>query len=97
MIVPALEEAGYQLRVREPAHRMFRTPNRDVHVHVWADDDPEVWRYLRFRDRLRHSPEDRAEYERLKHDLAPRDWGDMNDYADAKGELIAAIIARAEP
>src|SRR6185437_16987618 len=29
----ALEAAGYELRVREPGHRMFRTPTLDVHVH----------------------------------------------------------------
>ena len=29
---PALERAGYELRVREPEHRMYRTPERDVHV-----------------------------------------------------------------
>jgi GrpB-like predicted nucleotidyltransferase (UPF0157 family) len=92
----ALEDAGYQLRVREPGHRMFRTPQRDVHVHVWADDDPEVERYLRLRDHLRDSPEDRAAYERLKRDLAARgDWEDMNHYAQAKSELIETLLARA--
>ena len=37
--VPALEDAGYVLRVREPdfhEHRMFRTPEKDVHVHVFS-------------------------------------------------------------
>jgi GrpB-like predicted nucleotidyltransferase (UPF0157 family) len=48
----ALESQGYELRVREPGHRMFRTAARDVHIHVWAESDPEVERYLRFRDRL---------------------------------------------
>lgn len=91
---PALERQGYELRVREPGHRMFRTPERDVHIHVWADRDPEVERYLRFRDRLRASPRDRAAYERLKRELATQDWADMNDYADAKGPLIAEILAR---
>lgn len=93
---PALERAGYELRVREPRHRMFRTPQRDVHVHVWADDDPEVDRYLLLRDWLRQSPEDRATYEQLKRDLAARGdlWEDMNHYAQAKSELIEALIAR---
>src|SRR4051794_33833860 len=36
---PALMNAGYELRMRDPGHRMFRTPQRDVHVHVLADDD----------------------------------------------------------
>src|SRR5262245_12017250 len=34
--LPALVGAGYVLRVREPnwyQHRMFRTPELDVHVH----------------------------------------------------------------
>jgi GrpB-like predicted nucleotidyltransferase (UPF0157 family) len=93
---PALVQAGYELRVREPGHRMFRTPRRDVQVHVWADDDAEVGRYLALRDRLRASLEDRAAYERLKRELASRDWDDTNHYADAKGELIEAVLARAD-
>jgi GrpB-like predicted nucleotidyltransferase (UPF0157 family) len=31
--LPALVAAGYQLRVREPGHRMVRTPDLGVHVH----------------------------------------------------------------
>jgi GrpB-like predicted nucleotidyltransferase (UPF0157 family) len=95
-LVPALTAAGYELRVREPGHRMFRTPKRDVHVHVWGDLDPEVARYLRFRDRLRRSAEDRLAYEQLKRLLAQRDWSDMNHYADAKGSFIEEILARTE-
>ena len=36
--LPALEQAGFVLRVREPAfdgHRMLRTPAWDVHLHVF--------------------------------------------------------------
>jgi len=36
--LPQLEAAGYVLRVREPdwnQHRMFRTAQKDVHVHVY--------------------------------------------------------------
>lgn len=36
-ISAALESVGSELLVREPGHRMFRTPQRDVHVHIWAD------------------------------------------------------------
>jgi GrpB-like predicted nucleotidyltransferase (UPF0157 family)/GNAT superfamily N-acetyltransferase len=91
----ALERAGYELRVLEPEHRMFRTPARDVHVHVWNEHDPEVARYLAFRDRLRESAADRIEYEGLKRSLAQHEWSDVNYYADAKGPLIEAILARA--
>ncbi len=92
--LPALEYAGYVLRVREPGHRMVRTPELDVHVHVWAEGSPEIGRHLAFRDRLRESAEDRAAYERLKRELAAREWDDMNAYADAKGALIREILRR---
>ncbi len=92
---PALVGAGYGLRVREPEHRMFRTSERDVHVHVWDVRDPEVDRHVAFRDRLRASPEDRERYEQLKRTLAQRDWSDMNHYAEAKSPLIEEILARA--
>lgn len=91
----SLEDAGYVLRVREPGHRMFRTPSRNVHVHVWGDTDPEVDRHLAFRDRLRASPSDRADYQRLKRELAEREWPDVNSYAEAKGPFIASVLARA--
>ena len=89
-----LEHAGYVLRVHEDGHRMFRTPERDVHVHVWPSGHADIAAQLAFRDRLRASPEDRAAYESLKRELASRDWSDMNHYADAKGPLIREILAR---
>jgi len=92
---PHLLDAGYQLRVVEPGHRMYRTPDRDVHVHLWADSADER-RHLLFRDRLRASPDDRERYEELKRTLAHRDWPDVNDYAQAKGPLIAEIVRNAE-
>ena len=92
--VPDLEAAGYVLRVREPGHRMLRTPEHDVHVHVWPPGDENMARDLRFRDRLRASPEDRAAYEARKRELAGRDWAARQDYADAKGPLIREIAAR---
>ena len=34
---PALESHGFAIRVRQPGHRMYRTPDQDVHVHVFTD------------------------------------------------------------
>ena len=90
-----LGAAGYVLRVREDGHLMFRTPELDVHVHVWPSGHADIAAQLSFRDRLRESPEDRAAYESLKRELAAREWPDMNYYADAKGSLIRQILARA--
>jgi len=93
-VVGRLERAGYVLRVREPGHRMFRTPDLSVHIHVLGDGDEEADRYLTFRDRLRSSLEDRMAYERLKRELATCDWEEIGLYADAKGPLIETILAR---
>lgn len=91
-----LLRAGYDLRVREPGHRLVRTPDRDVHVHVCAAGGRWERRHLLFRDRLRHDDADREAYAALKHRLARLDWPTMNDYAEAKGALIEEITERAE-
>ena len=90
-----LLSAGYELRVREPGHRMVRTPERDTHVHVLEANDPAALDHLLFRDRLRTHAQDRAAYERTKRDLVLRDWSDMNAYADAKTDIIESIKTRA--
>lgn len=91
----ALLAAGYELRVREPGHRLVRTPARDVHVHLYRRGDPAVEEYLVLRDHLRADAGDRALYEDTKRALLARRWADTNDYADAKTEVILAIKARA--
>jgi GrpB-like predicted nucleotidyltransferase (UPF0157 family) len=90
-----LVAAGYELRVREPGHRMVRTPARDVHVHILERGDPAIDDYLLLRDHLRTDADDRALYERTKRALLTKAWDDMNVYADAKSEVISAIKARA--
>jgi GrpB-like predicted nucleotidyltransferase (UPF0157 family) len=90
-----LLEAGYELRVREPGHRLVRTPARDVHVHVLEAGDKAAGEYLLLRDRLRADPEDRDLYERTKRALIDEDWPDMNAYAEAKSEVVAEIKERA--
>src|SRR6476661_6278396 len=86
-----LEAAGYILRVREPdwnEHRMFRTPEKDVHVHVYSVGCAEIQRVLTFRDRLRMNSDDRRRYEKTKRELAAREWPNMDAYAKAKTEVI---------
>lgn len=93
--MPQLEAAGYVLRVREPEwneHRMLRTPEKTVHVHVYSGGCPEIERNLIFRDHLRRNGDDRRRYEETKRTLATRVWPDMNDYAAAKTEVIESII-----
>jgi GrpB-like predicted nucleotidyltransferase (UPF0157 family) len=94
-----MEAAGYVLRVREPdwhEHRMFRTPDKDVHVHIYSDGCPEITRTLTFRDRLRRNSDDRTRYEQTKRQLATQDWSDMNAYAQAKTVVIEDVIAASQ-
>jgi GrpB-like predicted nucleotidyltransferase (UPF0157 family) len=97
--VPALEAAGYELRIREPdwyQHRMFRRLDPGVHLHVFSPGCVEVERMLRFRDRLRSNESDRRLYERTKRELAQRDWVFVQNYADAKSTVVQEIITRAQ-
>lgn len=96
--VPALEAAGYRLVIREPdwyEHRVFKGPDTDVNLHTFTVGCPEIDRMLLFRDWLRTHPEDRQLYERAKRDLAGKDWKYVQNYADAKTEVVEGIIARA--
>ena len=96
--VPRLEAAGYVLRIREPdwyEHRMFKGPDTNVNVHVYSEGCEEIERYLLFRDWLRRDPVDRERYEQAKWELAERDWKFVQNYADAKSEIVEEIIARA--
>ncbi len=90
-----LLKAGYELRVREPGHRMVRTPTRDVQVHLLEACHPSVDAYLQLRSWLRNEPADRELYARTKRELLTHDWTDMNAYAAAKTEVIEGMLSRA--
>ena len=96
--VPDLEAAGYVLVIREAEwqqHRVLKGPDTNVNLHVYSPGSPEIERYLIFRDRLRRDPADRERYQRIKRELAQRDWRYVQQYADAKTEVVEEIIARA--
>ena len=96
--VPDLEAAGYVLVIREPEwyqHRCFKGPDTNINLHVYSPGCPEIERYLVFRDRLRGRPDERAHYQRVKRELSERDWTYVQQYADAKTEVVESIIARA--
>ena len=50
---------------------------------------------LSFRDHLRSDESDRGLYSQTKQKLASRHWNCMQEYADAKTEVVEAIVARA--
>jgi len=98
--VPALAAEGYVLRIREPdwhQHRLLKGPDTDVNLHVFSTGSAEIERMLRFRDLLRSNPETRELYARTKRELARRTWKYVQNYADAKSEVVESILASANP
>ena len=96
--VPALEAAGYVLRIREAnwfEHRMFKGPDTEINLHVFSLGCPEINRMLMFRDWLRSNDADRDLYARTKLALAESEWKYVQNYADAKTGIIKEIMARA--
>lgn len=95
---PALEAAGYVLRIREPhwfEHRVFKGPDTDVNLHVFTVGCGEIDQMLLFRDWLRSNVEDRDLYASQKRALAARAWKYTQNYADAKTGVVHEILARA--
>ena len=95
-----LEAAGYPLRIRESEpdwydHRVFKGPDTNVNLHVFSDGCIEIERMVGFRDWLRTHDNDRELYERTKRELVTRDWESVQNYADAKSEVVEEIVARA--
>lgn len=102
--LPDLEAAGYRLRVREEwlEHRVLQRRVADgspvdVNVHVLSPGraHDEIARMRMFRDWLRAHPDDRDRYAATKRALAERPWRYVQDYADAKTEVVEDILRRA--
>ena len=96
--VPDMEAAGYVLRIREPdwfEHRLFKGPDVNINLHVFSAGCAEVGRMLIFRDWLRTHVADRELYARTKREVAARDWKYVQQYADAKTQVVKDIMDRA--
>jgi GrpB-like predicted nucleotidyltransferase (UPF0157 family) len=98
--VPPLEAQGFTLRAREPdwfQHR-FLTLNSDGmawHLHVFSAGCEEIDRMLAFRDWLGAHDTDGRLYERTKTSPASRTWRHVQNYADAKSDIVRQILERA--
>jgi GrpB-like predicted nucleotidyltransferase (UPF0157 family) len=98
--VPDLESSGFTLRAREPEwfqHRFLvaRSDDRAWHLHVFSAGCVEVERMVAFRDWLREHDSDRRLYESTKRALATRIWRHVQNYADAKSDIVRQILERA--
>jgi GrpB-like predicted nucleotidyltransferase (UPF0157 family) len=96
--VPDLEAGGYRLVIREPnwfEHRVFKGPDTNVNLHTFSPGCQEIERMIGFRDWLRTHDDDRQLYERKKRELATQTWAYVQNYADAKTDVVEEIVARA--
>ncbi len=94
--VNALEDVGFVLRIRESdwfKHRLLKLD--DVNLHVFSENCKETARMLGFRDWLRSNPDELEIYLQKKRELASQTWKFVQNYADAKSEVIEEILARA--
>lgn len=94
--VPALEELGYVLTIREPSfheHRCLALAEPRANLHVFGPDSPESIRQRMFRDWLCTHPEDRTYYEQAKREAVPG-GGHVMDYNARKQAVIREIYDR---
>lgn len=94
--IPALERIGYVLHVREPdwhQHRLMRLEEPRVNLHVFTAGSAEHDRMVTFRDRLRADPDACDDYLKTKQRLADQHWDTMQDYADAKSEIVDRLLS----
>jgi GrpB-like predicted nucleotidyltransferase (UPF0157 family) len=95
--VPALEAAGFSLRIREPEweeHRLLTFEGPTTNLHVFSPGASEPQRHRMFRDWLRDHPDDREAYAALKTELGTRGFRDGMDYNNHKAELVYDIYER---
>jgi len=95
---PDLIAAGYILRIREPdwdEHHVVKGTDPDVNRHLFARGSSRARSHLAFRDRLHASNEDRDLYAQTKQRLAEQDWTFVQNYADAKNDIVDEILSRA--
>lgn len=95
--VPALERAGFELRVREPwwfGHRLLRHAEPACHLHVFGYDSPEVIKHRIFRDWLRGNPSDRMLYAASKREAAALSQaaGEHSMQYNARKEIVIKEI-----
>lgn len=96
--VPKIEALAYEYIQKYetvmPFRRFFTKEQAGIRTHQihMVGIGSEFWeRHILFRDYLRQDSSVAAKYASLKKELAEREWGDVNEYAEAKTEFIREI------
>lgn len=96
--VPVLTDRGWVHAFHRPRALWFRKGPVEQQTHALHLTEPgsDLWRErFAFRDALRADAELRAEYERLKQDLAAADPEDLAAYTAGKRALVGRVLAAA--
>jgi GrpB-like predicted nucleotidyltransferase (UPF0157 family)/GNAT superfamily N-acetyltransferase len=95
----AMDALGYNALGENgiPFRRYFEKGSklRTHHVHVFAQNNPDIERHIKFRDWMRTHPEDIKAYADLKKDLATRFPEDSFSYWIGKEDFITKIYKKA--
>jgi len=87
----AMESLGYEVR-GESGNAFRRFFQKHTHqVHVYQKEDPEISRYLNFRDWMCSHLEDASSYAKLKLELAKKFPYDSLQYCNGKDAFVANI------
>ena len=94
----AMEFLGYEVKGEYGmAFRRYFQKGKNMrthHVHVYQEADPEISRYLKFRDWMRSHPSDAENYGKLKVKLAKKFPHNILQYCNGKDAFVASIDAK---
>jgi GrpB-like predicted nucleotidyltransferase (UPF0157 family) len=97
--IEAASDAGYiYWPYKADVMHWFCKPSeahRTHHLHIVPFESPLWFDRLRFRDALRGDSRLAEQYAELKMDLARRYRYDREAYTEAKGDFVAAVLAKA--
>jgi GrpB-like predicted nucleotidyltransferase (UPF0157 family)/GNAT superfamily N-acetyltransferase len=90
-----LEQLGFE--GRGELGMLFRRyfSNRNCHLHVWEEGNPEIDKHLLFRNYLIAHPDELKRYEALKLSLAKTFRTDCISYTLSKDDLIKDMLQKA--
>ncbi len=91
----AMENLGYEAKGEYGiAFRRYFQKGENIrthNVHVYEEGDPEINRYLKFRDWMRSHEDDAQSYANLKIELAAKFPQDILQYCNGKDTFVANI------
>lgn len=97
-VTEAMEGLGYEAKGEYGiAFRRYFPKGKDIRthqVHIYEEGDPEIDRYLKFRDWMRSHKDDAQAYANLKIELAAKFPQDILQYCNGKDAFVANIDIR---